>query len=147
MDDIAKFMFSDSSGPYQAPPYEKLMINTLNMVNYLTRGDLSGARVEARRLAVMQQFITEHEAKGAVVGVPGSYLAGFTYERSKEPGRSLALLRRSALQGRQLREPRRTGSASEQARRLPNREHQEAASRALLRQTQPRTRTLPSCSS
>jgi hypothetical protein len=89
MDDIAKFMFSDSSGPYQAPPYEKLMINTLNMVNYLTRGDLSGARVEARRLAVMQQFITEHEAKGAVVGVPGSYLAGFTYERSKEPGEAL----------------------------------------------------------
>jgi hypothetical protein len=65
------------------------MINTLNMVNYLARGDLNGARVEARRLAVMQQFITEHEAQGAVVGGPGSYLAGFTFEKSKEPGEAM----------------------------------------------------------
>jgi hypothetical protein len=89
LDDISKFMFSDDSGPYQAPAYEKLMINTLNIVNYLTRGDLNGARVEARRLAVMQQFVTEHEAKGAAVGAPGSYLAGFTFERSHEPGEAL----------------------------------------------------------
>lgn len=89
LDDISKFMFSDDSGPYQAPAYEKLMINTLNMVNYLARGDLNGARVEARRLAVMQQFVTEHEAQGAAVGVPGSYLAGFTFEKSKEPGEAL----------------------------------------------------------
>ena len=89
LDDISKFMFSDASGPYQAPAYEKLMINTLNMVNYLTRGDLNGARVEARRLAVMQQFVTEHEAKGAAVGAPGSYLAGFTFEKSHEPGEAL----------------------------------------------------------
>jgi hypothetical protein len=89
LDDISKFMFSDDSGPYQAPAYEKLMINTLNMVNYLTRGDLNGARVEARRLAVMQQFVTEHEAKGAAVGAPGSYLAGFTFEKSHEPGEAL----------------------------------------------------------
>ena len=39
-----------------APPYEKLLINTMNMMNYLARGDLSGARVEARRFAVMQKF-------------------------------------------------------------------------------------------
>jgi hypothetical protein len=89
LDDISKYMFSDSAGSYQAPPYEKLMINTLNMVNYLTRGDLNGARVEARRLAVMQQFIGEHESPGAVVGVPGSYLAGFTFEKSHEPGEAL----------------------------------------------------------
>jgi hypothetical protein len=89
LDDISKFMFSDDSGPYQAPAYEKLMINTLNMVNYLCRGDLNGARVEARRLAVMQQFVAEHQAKGAAVGAPGSYLAGFTFEKSREPGEAL----------------------------------------------------------
>jgi hypothetical protein len=89
LDDISKYMFSDDSGPYQAPPYEKLMINTLNMVNYLVRGDLNGARVEARRLAVMQQFISEHEAPGLVVGGPGSYLAGFTFEKSHEPGEAM----------------------------------------------------------
>ena len=89
MDDISKFMFSDDSGPYQSPAYEKLMINTLNMVNYLTRGDLNGARVEARRLAVMQQFINERDPKHAGVGAIGSYLAGFTFEKSKQAGEAL----------------------------------------------------------
>jgi len=89
LDDISKFMFSDDSGPYQAPAYEKLMINTLNMINYLVRGDLNGARVEARRLAVMQQFITERDPKHAGVGSTGSYLAGFTFEKSKQPNEAL----------------------------------------------------------
>ncbi|NVL83964.1 hypothetical protein HWN75_27730, partial [Escherichia coli] len=34
-DSIGEYVFSGSSGRYQAPPYEKLMINTLNMLNYL----------------------------------------------------------------------------------------------------------------
>jgi hypothetical protein len=89
IDDISKFMFSDASGPYQAPPYEKLLINTLNIVNYLVRGDLNGARVEARRLSVMQQFVNERDPKQAPVGAPGSYLAGFTFEKSREPGEAL----------------------------------------------------------
>jgi len=89
LDDISKFMFSDDSGPYQAPAYEKLMINTLNMVNYLARDDLNGARVEARRLAVMQQFIKENDPKHAGVGSAGSYLAGFTFEKSRQPGEAL----------------------------------------------------------
>jgi len=88
-DDIAKFMFSDASGPYQSPAYEKLMINTLNMINYLARGDLNGARVEARRLAVMQTFIRDRDPKHANVGAVGSYLAGFTFERSRQPGEAL----------------------------------------------------------
>ena len=99
LDDISKFMFSDDSGPYQAPPYEKLMINTLNMINYLTRGDLNGARIEARRLAVMQQFISERESGEAIVGGPGSYLAGFTFERSKEPGEALRFYDEALQQG------------------------------------------------
>src|SRR5690606_35216655 len=60
-DDIGRYLFSDETGPYKAPAYEKLLINTLNMVNYLVRGDLSGARVEARRLAVMQRYLSTHE--------------------------------------------------------------------------------------
>ena len=57
--DIGKYLFSDDVGPYKAPAYEKLMINTMNMVNYLARGDLQGARIEARRLAVMQKFLEQ----------------------------------------------------------------------------------------
>src|SRR4051794_25678392 len=45
-DSIGEYVFSGSSGRYQAPPYEKLMINTLDMLNYLETRDLNGARVE-----------------------------------------------------------------------------------------------------
>src|SRR3954468_19734893 len=79
--DIGKYLFSDDSGPYKAPPYEKLMINTMNMVNYLAVGDLQGARVEARRLTVMQKYLKDHDPKNALTA-PGSYLAGFTFEKS-----------------------------------------------------------------
>jgi hypothetical protein len=89
LDDISKYIFSDASGPYAAPPYEKLMINTLNMMNYLARGDLNGARVEARRFAVMQNFIAERKTADLAMSGPGSYLAGFTFEKSGQPGEAL----------------------------------------------------------
>lgn len=89
LDDISKYMFSDDSGPYQAPAYEKLLINTMNMVNYLARADLSGARVEARRFATMQKFIAEHDSNGRSLSGPGSYLSGFIFEKSREPGAAL----------------------------------------------------------
>jgi uncharacterized protein len=79
--DIGKYLFSDDVGPYKAPPFEKLMINTMNMVNYLTQGDLQGARVEARRLAVMQKYLKDNDPDNALTA-PGSYLAGFTFEKS-----------------------------------------------------------------
>jgi tetratricopeptide (TPR) repeat protein len=79
--DIGKYLFSDDVGPYKAPPYEKLMINTMNMVNYLVQGDLQGARVEARRLAVMQKYLKDNDPDNALTA-PGSYLAGFTFEKS-----------------------------------------------------------------
>ncbi|RYZ04372.1 MAG: hypothetical protein EOO73_24160 [Myxococcales bacterium] len=80
-DEIGKYLFSDDSGPYKAPPYEKLMINTMNMVNYLAQGDLQGARVEARRLSVMQKYFKDRDPENAL-SAPGSYLAGFTFEKS-----------------------------------------------------------------
>ena len=89
MDDIGKYLFSDSTGPYKAPTYEKLMINTMNMINYLARGDLNGAKVEARRLAVMQKFIDAHEGRGASLSGPGSYLAGFAFEKSGDASEAL----------------------------------------------------------
>ena len=63
-DAIGEYVFSGSSGKYQAPPYEKLLVNTLDMLNYLELRDLGGARVEARRLAVMQKYISGRPARG-----------------------------------------------------------------------------------
>ncbi len=88
-DDVGRYMFSDDTGPYKAPAYEKLMINTMNMVNYLVLRDLNGARVEARRLTVIQRFIKEHEDPGAALSGPGSYLAGFIFEKSGKPDEAL----------------------------------------------------------
>ncbi len=82
LDDVGKYVFSDSTGPYKAPAYEKLMINTMNIINYLVRGDLNGARVEARRLAVMQKYLSDHQDPGAALLGPGSYLGGFVFEKS-----------------------------------------------------------------
>lgn len=89
IDDIGKYMFSDATGPYKAPFYEKLLINTQNMINYLHVGNLNGARIEARRLAVMQRYIADHEGAGASLIGPGSYLAGFIFEKSGQPQEAL----------------------------------------------------------
>ena len=84
-DSIGEYVFSGSSGRYQAPPYEKLLINTLNMLNYLETKDLNGARIEARRLSVMQKYYRDSLDKkdNPVLGL-GSMLAGFTFEKSGE---------------------------------------------------------------
>ena len=84
-DSIGEYVFSGSVGRYQAPPYEKLMINTLNMLNYLETKDLNGARIEARRLSVIQKYYRDSLAQknNPVLGL-GSMLAGFTYEKSGE---------------------------------------------------------------
>lgn len=80
-DELARHVLTDDAGPYRAPAHEKLLLNTLNMVNYLAMHDLSGARVEARRLAVMQKFLEHQKDQTTLLGI-GSYLAGFTFEQS-----------------------------------------------------------------
>lgn len=89
-DSIGEYVFSGSSGKYQAPPYEKLMINTLDMLNYLEQRDLNGARVEARRLSVIQKYYrdTLKRPESPILGL-GSLLAGFTFEKSNETDEAL----------------------------------------------------------
>jgi uncharacterized protein len=89
-DSIGEYVFSGSASRYVAPPYEKLLINTLNMINYLETGDLSGAKVEARRLAVMQRYIRDDlkEPNNAILGL-GGFLAGFVYEQSGDADEAL----------------------------------------------------------
>jgi tetratricopeptide (TPR) repeat protein len=89
-DSIGEYVFSASATRYVAPPYEKLLINTLNMVNYLESADLGGAKVEARRLAVMQRYIRDElkETHNSIVGL-GSFLAGFVYEKSGDADEAL----------------------------------------------------------
>jgi len=79
---IGKWLFSDSVTVYKAPPHEKLLLNALNMLNYLSAGDLEGARVEARRFSIVQRYLADaYSPDEARLGF-GDYLAGFTYEMS-----------------------------------------------------------------
>jgi hypothetical protein len=87
-DELGKYLFSDSVGPYKAPPYEKLLINTINMMNYLAQRDVADAKVEARRLAVMQKYVREHEEDSGLVGL-GSWLSGFTFEKGGDTSEAL----------------------------------------------------------
>jgi hypothetical protein len=89
-DSIGEYVFSGSSGKYQAPPYEKLLLNTLDMLNYLELGDLPNARVEARRLAVMQKYVADDlgETENSVLGL-GGFLAGLTFEESDQVDEAL----------------------------------------------------------
>ncbi len=81
VDDLGKYLFSDDVGPYKAPAYEKLMINTLGMVGYLEQRDLQGAKVEARRLAIVQKYLADREDDTVMLGL-GNYLAGFVFEKA-----------------------------------------------------------------
>jgi tetratricopeptide (TPR) repeat protein len=89
-DTIAEYVFSGSSAKYQAPPYEKLLIHTLNMLNYLETKDVSGALVEARRLAVMVRYFEErlHDDASPILGL-GGFLAGYAYEKAGDADEAL----------------------------------------------------------
>lgn len=88
-DDLGKYLFSDDTGPYRAPAYEKLLVNTMNMMNYLARGDLQGARIEARRMSVLTEYFKNSGEDTKAFLAPGSYLAGFIFEKSGQADEAL----------------------------------------------------------
>jgi hypothetical protein len=89
VDELSRYMFSESSSRYRAPPYEKLLINALNMIDYLETGDLQGAKVEARRLGVYMKYYRDKLKEGSpVLGLAGM-LAGFAFEKSGDYNEAL----------------------------------------------------------
>ncbi len=83
---IGEYIYSDSAKIYKAQPTERLALNALNMLNYLTLGDLGGAGVEARRFTLAREYLEsiDEETHGAF----GSYLAGFVFEQLGESDRA-----------------------------------------------------------
>jgi hypothetical protein len=84
---IGEYVYSDSAGPYQAPPSERLALNAFNLLNFLVRGDLSGAAVEARRYTVLREYLEANEIEHR--SPLGAYLAGFVFEQRGEGDRAL----------------------------------------------------------
>lgn len=79
---IEKYIFSDDSKLYKSPPYEKLLLSTMNMINYLAMDDLQGAKVEARRLVVNKKYLESLDEPSMLA--LGSYLAGVAFESAGE---------------------------------------------------------------
>lgn len=82
--EISKYLFSDDATVYKAPPHEKLLLNTINMINFLVLGDTSGAKVEARRMTINRKFLEREEGAALSMLALGSYLSGFAFEVAGE---------------------------------------------------------------
>lgn len=62
--EIASYLYSDDTAPYRPPAYEKSLINLLNLMSYLERGDVNGARVEAKRFRVYTDYFQDQVRQG-----------------------------------------------------------------------------------
>ncbi len=98
---LAKFVYSDDAGNYRAPAHERLMLNALNIVNYLAIGRLDGARVEARRFHLMERYFIDENDRAVLPGILsfGNYLAGATYEASRDYENAVRFYARSWMYG------------------------------------------------
>ena len=86
LDALSEYLYSDDAKNYRAPAYERLLLNALNMVNFLAAGDLGGARVEARRFLILESFYLDHHEdslQGQMLAL-GNYLCGVTMESSAD---------------------------------------------------------------
>lgn len=86
---LASYLYSDSVRTYKTPPVERLALNAINLQNYLARGDLAGAAVEARRFQVTREYLTSIGVHTAAPDRLGSFLAGFVFEHAAEGDRAL----------------------------------------------------------
>jgi hypothetical protein len=89
---IGTYVYSDSAGEYKTPPLERVALNVVNMLNYLSLFDLQGAAVEARRYQVIRDYI-ENLGLDMPRGRIGAYLAGFVFEHLGESDRALRYYR------------------------------------------------------
>ena len=99
--DLAKYLYSQSATPYRAPAYERLLLNTLNMVNFMAAGDFEDARVEARRFRIIEQFFLDDAGNPLTPELlaSGNYLGGVAFEASREYETSVRYYARAWLYG------------------------------------------------
>jgi hypothetical protein len=87
--ELGSYIYSDSARTYKTPPSERLALNAINLLNYLARGDLEGAAVEARRFQVMQDYLASLQIDANGPATIGTYMAGFVFEQRGEGDRAL----------------------------------------------------------
>jgi tetratricopeptide (TPR) repeat protein len=85
---LGKYIYSDSATKFKTSPIEKMSINAMNLCNYLVKGDLRGARIEAKRFTVMRNYMRDYDPEHEHNAF-GSYVAGFVFEHLGEPDEAL----------------------------------------------------------
>ncbi len=85
-DQVLQFIYSDSAGAYTAPPHERLVLNAMNMINFMAMGRHSSARVEARRFDVLQRYFLDDQSAEIIADIlgMGNYLAGAAFEADRQ---------------------------------------------------------------
>ena len=99
--EILRYLYSDAAGAYRPPPHERLLLNLFNMINFLATQELEGARVEARRFHILQEYYLEESLRSAlptVLGL-GNYLAGAAFEASQDYPEAVRFYARAYLYG------------------------------------------------
>lgn len=96
---LGSYLYSDSVKTYKTPPTERLALNAVNLLNYLARGDLDGAAVEARRFQVMREYLDSLDIDAHSPATLGTYLAGFVFEQRGEGDRALRYYDEALLDG------------------------------------------------
>jgi len=96
---LGSYLYSDSVKTYKTPPTERLAVNAVNLLNYLARGDLDGAAVEARRFQVMRDYLDSQGIEAAGPATLGTYLAGFVFEQRGEGDRALRYYEEAMARG------------------------------------------------
>jgi uncharacterized protein len=86
---IAEFIYSGDSKVYKAAPFEKLLLNSLNMLNYMVMGKSNGAKIEARRFDINRNYLADKGSSAPSVQAFGSYLAGLAFEQAGEPNKAM----------------------------------------------------------
>lgn len=85
-EELGKFLFSDDTGVYRAPVFEKLMINPLALISFWGLGNMQAARVEARRFGVAWRYARENSNDIHMpTGCVGLYLSMATFIASGRP--------------------------------------------------------------
>ena len=82
--ELGTYLYSDDSAPYKAMSVEKAFVNVLNLVNFLLLKEWSKAKVEARRLGVLESYWGENLSDELKVELAGLrrfvyWLTTFTY--------------------------------------------------------------------
>jgi len=85
MEEVARYTLSESWTKYRGQPHEKILLNTLNILNFLAEGDLSAARIEARRAGEQYDYQVDVQSRLHYVNPLTMLLFGLVFDISLQP--------------------------------------------------------------